>query len=144
MRHRDRARASLSSLVPSALLSSARLVRVASVRLAWAIVPLVLVGCGGDVPTYGPCDDARDCAGDDRCYRLRFDRSDGSEGDGKLCSRPCANDDDCPGEGACLALAGDVGETFLCLERCPELGCFEGLACTPVTGADVGPLCLPD
>lgn len=137
-RGRDRANASHLS---SARFSWAR----ASACLAWAaLVPFALVGCRGDVPTYGPCDDARDCGGDDRCYRLRFDRSDGSEGDGKLCSRPCASDDDCPGEGVCLALAGDVGETFLCLERCPELGCFEGLACTPVTGADVGPLCLPD
>lgn len=122
-----------------------RVVRVVQVvRSVVTSVLLTVAACAGDVPTYGPCDDARDCSGDDRCYRLRFDRSDGTEGDGKLCSRPCASDDDCPDDGTCLALAGDVGATFLCLERCAELDCYQGLACTPVTGADVGPLCLPD
>ncbi|MCB1004154.1 MAG: hypothetical protein KDB35_08205 [Acidimicrobiales bacterium] len=105
---------------------------------------VLCIGCGGDVPTYGPCDDARDCGGDDACYRLRFDRSDGSEADGKLCSRRCASDEDCPGDGVCLALAGDPDATYLCFERCPDEGCFEGLACTPVTGVEVEPICLPD
>lgn len=104
----------------------------------------LLVGCAGDTPTYAPCDDSRDCNGADRCYRLRFDRSDGTEGDGTLCSRACAEDDDCPGDGVCLALAGDAEGTFVCLERCPEAGCFEGHACTPITGSDVGPVCLPE
>ncbi len=112
--------------------------------VGFGLVGFGLVGCGGDAPTYGPCDDVRSCGGADACYRLRFGRSDGSEGDGKLCTRRCASDGDCPNDGVCLALAGDPDATYLCFERCPAEGCFEGLACTPVTGATVEPICLPD
>ena len=120
-----------------------RVARAAARTFAAAFMAM-FVGCAS-TPMYAPCDESRDCeAPADRCVRLRFTRSDGSEGDGTLCSKRCTSDDDCPGAGRCLALAGDPNATFLCVESCTGDSCFVGHACTPVEGAPGGDVCLPD
>jgi len=102
-----------------------------------------LTACAS-APMYAPCDESRDCESPaDRCYRLRFARSDGTEGDGTLCSKRCAADDDCPGGGRCLALAGDPARTFLCFEPCRSDTCYVGHACTAIVGAEADAVCLP-
>lgn len=105
---------------------------------------LSMLGCGSQ-PMYGPCESGDKCGGEaDGCFRLRFTRSDGSEGDGNLCTRRCGSDADCPGMGACLALAGDPDANFICLETCSgDETCFEGQSCTLVSGASVDRACLP-
>ena len=112
------------------------------------LASFLLAGCSS-TPLYAPCDEGSECEGPaDGCYRLLFERSDGSEGDGTLCSRGCASDADCR-DGACLALEGDPDGTFLCFEACgegtpaAERGCYDGHTCTPVTGASVDAVCLP-
>jgi len=103
---------------------------------------LCLVGCSSS-GLYGGCDDGSECESPaDGCYRVLLTRSDGSEGDGSLCTRGCASDADCP-DGVCLALVGDASSRFLCYPPCEEASdCPAGLLCTPVTGAD-GAVCLP-
>jgi hypothetical protein len=104
------------------------------------------IGCGTNAPTYAACDYAEDCpAPSDGCYRLLFTRSDGTEADGNLCTLSCASDDDCPDDGACLALDGDPAETFFCAQRCVDsMECFSGFRCTTIEGAPAAmQVCLP-
>ncbi|MEM9069612.1 MAG: hypothetical protein AAGE52_13955 [Myxococcota bacterium] len=111
--------------------------------IRWASTALLIlsIACSSTNPLYAPCGDSSDCGGDaEGCYRLRFQRSDGSEADGRLCTKPCVSDAECP-NGLCAALAGDPDETFLCFETCAGETCFEGQACTTTAGA--GMLCLP-
>ncbi len=103
------------------------------------------LGACASAPMYAPCDDSRDCDEPaDRCYRLRFTRSDGTDGDGTLCSKRCDADEDCPGGGTCLALAGDPDANFLCFEACGGDTCFAGHVCTAVDGAMTAAVCLPE
>jgi hypothetical protein len=108
---------------------------------------LLTAACGeGDFPTYARCSGPGDCqAESDGCFELHFSRSDGSRGQGRLCSRECSNDAECPGDGACLALDGDSRETFLCYARCEQSeDCYQGFRCTETEGADgVMRVCLP-
>ncbi len=111
----------------------------ALVRASFAV--LLLWGCA-NTPLYAPCDDGSECEDpSDGCYALLFDRSDGTQGSGNVCSRRCVTDSDCPG-GLCLALRGDPSETFLCFETCAADRCFDPHACTPLDGA-MGSVCLP-
>lgn len=113
--------------------------------LALPALWLLILGACASTPMYAPCDESRDCEGPaDRCYRLRFTRTDGTEGDGTLCSKRCDADADCPGGGTCLALAGDPEGTFICFEPCAGDVCYEGHACTAVDGASTDAICLPD
>jgi len=107
---------------------------------------MVAAGCGANAPTYAGCGDDLDCGrAEDRCTRVLFTRSDGTEGDGALCTPACASDADCPEGGACVALEGDPTETFFCASRCAaSADCYAGFACTEVEGADrTMRLCLP-
>ncbi|MBX3275178.1 MAG: hypothetical protein KF729_33240 [Sandaracinaceae bacterium] len=109
-----------------------------------ALVALALAGCGANAPTYAGCTDEADCAEDaDACYRLLFDRTDGSRAEGNLCSRGCATDADCPLGGVCLALDGDPSATRFCAAPCARSAdCYADFVCTPVSGMDLA-LCLP-
>lgn len=108
------------------------------------VCSVCLAGAGcSSAPMYAPCDDSGDCGGAaDGCYRLLFDRSDGTQGDGTMCTKRCVGDADCPGAGVCLALAGDPDRTFVCFESCVADRCFDPHACTPVDGTDTD-ICLP-
>lgn len=110
---------------------------------ALALLPLLL-GCG-EVPLYGPCDSAGDCAdAADGCYELRYDSSDGTTAEGRTCTLSCGRDASCPSDGRCLALAGDPSRTFLCFAPCEtSMDCFEGHACTETSGGDGSKICLP-
>ena len=111
-------------------------------RLAPAL--LLLASCGAGAPTYAACEDDLDCSDpSDACYRLLFDRSDGTSADGNLCSRPCAEDLDCPLSAVCVALAGDPSSTRFCAAACSvSADCYAGFACTRVEAMDLS-LCLP-
>lgn len=102
-------------------------------------------GCGSDSPPYASCVDGADCPlPSDGCYALRFTRSDGTEGEGSMCSATCQSDADCPEEGACLALDGDAEGRFFCSARCVgSSDCYAGFVCTVVEGAEVMRVCLP-
>lgn len=106
-------------------------------------VGLLATACSAGAPTYAACVDEADCAdATDACYRLIFDRTDGSTAEGNLCTRACATDADCP-DGVCLALSGDPSGTFFCARRCAvSADCYADFVCTPVEGMDLG-LCLP-
>lgn len=108
---------------------------------------LLAPGCGDDSPAYAPCGGSDGCKGKqtDGCYRILLTRSDGSEGDGKLCTLECESDADCPDGGACLAFDADAERTFLCYERCEEPGdCYQGFRCTTVEAPDAADrVCLP-
>lgn len=104
------------------------------------------LGCSSDAPLYAACGDDVGCEEPaDRCWHVELVRSDGSPGEGAICTARCENDADCPGAGVCLALAGDPDETFLCWSPCDEsVDCYFGLRCTMVEGADgVDRICLP-
>lgn len=103
-------------------------------------------GCRDTNPVYAPCGGSDDCKGAaDGCYRILLTRSDGTEGDGKLCTVECSADADCPDDGACLALEGDADRSFLCYERCAEpADCYQGFRCTTVESPDGSDrVCLP-
>ena len=108
------------------------------------LVALLVTSCGAGAPTYADCVDELDCADRaDTCFRLLFDRSDATVGDGNLCTRECAADADCPGDGVCIALAGDPTATFFCASPCAaSADCYAGFACTSVGSMDTA-LCLP-
>lgn len=108
------------------------------------IWPLLLLFACSSGTTYEPCEQASECAGDDACHRLRFFRSDGSEGDGAFCSHSCAGDVDCPSGGSCVSIVGDGAETAFCAANCEgDAECPAPLRCTAVTGVSAGRLCLP-
>jgi len=112
--------------------------------LSFAVVVLSLGGCGADAPTYASCEDDLDCSDpNDACYRLLFDRNDGSRGEGNLCSRGCVEDLDCPLDAVCTSLAGDPSMTRFCALVCTVADdCYADFACTSVEGMDLS-LCLP-
>ncbi len=107
---------------------------------------MVLSACSGDAPMYASCGDGVECdAPADGCWHVDLVRTDGSTGEGALCTARCESDSDCPGDAACLALEGDPEGTFLCWSRCaaPE-DCYVRLRCTEVEGAaGVERICLP-
>ena len=71
--------------------------------------------CGAGAPTYAGCADEADCADQgDACYRLIFDRTDGTTADGNLCTHECTTDADCT-DGVCLALGGDRVCQMVCM-----------------------------
>ncbi len=116
--------------------------------LALALVALAasaMAGCSSSEPTYAACVGQHDCASPDACYRLLFTRTDGSNGEGNFCSRPCASDRDCPGAGTCLGFAADTAHNYLCMAGCDDTHpCPYGLLCTPVDGAaSARSVCLP-
>ena len=110
------------------------------------VVPLalLLLGCGAGAPTYAGCEDDLDCSDpNDTCYRLLFDRTDGTSAEGNLCSRGCAEDLDCPLDSVCASLAGDPSMTAFCAQRCSSASdCYADFACTEVEAMDLT-LCLP-
>lgn len=105
---------------------------------------LLLAACGANAPTYAGCVDDLDCAeGEDTCYRLLFDRTDGTTADGNLCTRECATDADCD-EGLCLSLGGDPAATFFCARACAvSSDCYADFVCTPLEGEPGLAACLP-
>jgi hypothetical protein len=114
--------------------------------LRWALaIALCASGCAVSTPPYAECELVEDCTEPaDRCYELRFTRSDGSTAMGALCTLECTSDDDCPEGGACVTLEGDATETFFCASRCgTSADCYAGFACTMVEGAAAMQLCLP-
>lgn len=117
-----------------------------SARVA-PLLALLLTACAGAAP-YARCSDADDCASG-VCARLLFTRSDGTPGEGSLCTvLDCASDDDCPDDGACLALEGmsEPRRTF-CVARCTagtSGECAGGTRCTALTGHPaIAAACLP-
>lgn len=109
-----------------------------------ALLVLLLSACGPGAPTYAECVRAADCGeADDTCFRLLFDRTDGSVGEGNLCSRECRADADCPEAGVCIALEGDPEARFFCAARCAEAAdCYASFTCTSIAAMDLS-LCLP-
>ena len=106
----------------------------------------LICACGTDAPPYASCGEGGDCGdGSDGCYSVMVERSDGTEETGALCTRACEVDDDCPGEGVCLALAGDPAATQVCWATCDvSLDCYAGFRCTGIDGAPgVASICLP-
>ncbi len=104
---------------------------------------LLSLACGANAPTYAACTDDADCAtAADDCYRLLFERTDGSTADGNVCTHECATDADCT-EGVCIALDGDPSATFFCARECVvSADCYADFVCTPVEGMGLA-VCLP-
>ncbi|NCQ59472.1 MAG: hypothetical protein GW913_02235 [Myxococcales bacterium] len=121
--------------------------RRAPARLAWAaLFGLAALSCGGDqAPPYAQCGGSNDCSADaDTCYRLQYQRSDGSQADGRFCSLPCDAATPCPDDGVCLSLAADPSALTICYAPCDVAeDCYAGLRCTPVDGASVASVCMP-
>ena len=113
-------------------------------RAPLAALSCLLVACGAGAPSYAGCTDDLDCAeATDTCYRLIFDRSDGSEADGNLCSRDCTSDSECGADASCISLAGDPSMRFFCAARCTvSSDCYADFVCTPLDSMDSA-LCLP-
>ncbi|MEZ4336390.1 MAG: hypothetical protein R3B82_07160 [Sandaracinaceae bacterium] len=111
--------------------------------LALIALGALATACGAGAPTYAGCADEADCADQgDACYRLIFDRTDGTTADGNLCTHECTTDADCT-DGVCLALGGDPASTFFCAHPCTaSVDCYADFVCTPVEGMTLG-LCLP-
>ncbi|MCB9597794.1 MAG: hypothetical protein H6719_34070 [Sandaracinaceae bacterium] len=114
-------------------------------RLAPLASALLLAACGAGAPTFADCADDLDCAdAADTCYRLLFDRTDGTSADGNLCTHECATDADCGADGLCIALDGDPSASFLCARRCTvSADCYADFVCTPLDGAMDLAACLP-
>ena len=113
--------------------------------IVWALAAL---GCGGgDIAVYETCEASEGCAAPaDACWAVDFLRVDDTRGTGAFCSLRCETNADCPGGGVCMALAGDLSETYLCYATCgAEEACPSGLRCTPLQGEGVGSddACLP-
>lgn len=113
-------------------------------RRALPLAFVLLSACGAGAPSYATCEDDLDCTDpNDACYRLLFDRTDGSSAEGNLCSRPCEDDLDCPRSGACISLAGDPSMATFCAQRCTLASdCYADFACTAIEAMDLS-LCLP-
>lgn len=141
---RRRVDAALAASGSLACAPALELEQVTKLALA-SLAVLLSTACGSSSPPYAACVDDLDCpAPSDGCYRLRFTRDDGTEADGAMCSAGCATDDDCPEDGACLALEGDPTATFFCAQRCAVSGdCYAGSACTMVDGERTMDVCLP-
>ena len=95
---------------------------------------------------YVGCEEGADCdAPADGCWHVTLVRSDGTTGDGALCTAACVTDADCPEEGVCLAIDGDPDRVFLCWQRCETSSdCYAGQRCTETTGtAGATSICLP-
>lgn len=111
-----------------------------------AVLALVLsVGCGADVPPYGSCEGSDECGGaSDGCYDVTVQHEDGSAASASFCSAACEAHEDCPADGACLALEAEPMRP-LCWARCEgSADCPSPLRCTPVTGAaGVAQVCMP-
>jgi hypothetical protein len=71
---------------------------------------------------------------------------------GRMCTRGCASDAECPNGGACLAggqRTSDAGTTTIpvCYARCSDdFDCTYGFACEDdaVGGMSAGRICVPD
>ncbi|NOY91737.1 MAG: hypothetical protein GXP55_11125 [Deltaproteobacteria bacterium] len=105
----------------------------------------MVAACGDMAPPYARCGGSDDCNSEaDTCYRLRFQRGDGTEADGRFCSQGCDAETLCPEGGVCLALTADASGTMICYAPCDVAeDCYAGLRCTPVDGADVASVCMP-
>jgi hypothetical protein len=117
--------------------------RVALALLAPLLLSLAAMGCASS-PPYARCGDTPCAMGG--CYAISLTRDDGTEASGSFCTNTCTSDDDCPDEGACIALAHDREMTFLCVDRCEgSSDCYAGFACTALTvdGRPALSACLP-
>jgi hypothetical protein len=116
-----------------------------TILLGVALLLFAGTGCGADVPPYAPCEGGDECeAPSDGCYDVTVQREDGSSARAAFCSAGCASHEDCPDDGACLALDAEP-DVPLCWQRCERTSdCASPLLCTGVTGAaGVAQVCMP-
>ena len=111
---------------------------------AIAVLVLLTTACAS-APPYAHCGGDVSCAMGS-CFELTYTRSDGTTGDGDVCTNACHADADCVDDGVCVALEHDASRTFFCVERCTATSdCHTPLACTTLM-ADDGTMfgaCLP-
>lgn len=102
---------------------------------------LLLAGCfASDSEFYESCDDTDDCLAGATCWRIAHRPG----ATGQMCTETCETDADCPGNAACLGLAGSDSEPSLCYLRCNP-GCSGGFACADAIrdGVVVDQVCVP-
>ncbi len=115
-----------------------------SVPVPLLVLVLGLAGCAS-APPYARCGGDTGCAMG-ACTEIVYTRDDGTSAGGPFCTSGCATDDDCPDDGACIALAHDRTTTFFCVARCAQPSdCYAGLSCTTLTstGGTALDACLP-
>ena len=122
-------------------------------RIAWLpgylAVALVAPACviesndGGYAPLYASCGATSDCERTaDACFTVAL-----APGDrGRMCSRYCVGDEDCPGDSACFELIGDPSGSRICYARCAgEADCGVGLGCADAVrdSVPIDNICVP-
>lgn len=113
---------------------------MSSLRLG--AVLLLLAACfASDSEFYESCDGPDDCLEGATCWRIAHRPG----ATGQMCTETCETDSDCPGDAACLGLAGSDSAPSLCYLRCGDRLCPSDFECADALrdGVVVDQVCVP-